>query len=220
MMNAAGWVEQTRVSYDTVAPSYAEILRDELAGLPYERGVLSVFAGRVGGGEPVADVGCGPGRVTAHLHALGLEAFGIDLSPRMVDVARRDHPGLRFEVGSMTDVDLPDASLAGVLAWYSLIHVPDDVVPGVLAGFHRVLRPGGVVLAGFQVGDAHRHKTSGYGGHPMSVWVHLRPVERVATWLREAGFRVEAQMVREAEDDSRAPQGFVIARRADGDGCG
>ncbi len=56
------------------------------------------------------------------------------------------------------------------------------VVPGVLAGFHRVLRPGGLVLAGFQVGDAHRLKTGGYGGHPMSVWVHLRPVERVAAW--------------------------------------
>lgn len=151
----------------------------------------------------VADVGCGPGRVTAHLHLLGLDAFGIDLSPGMVDVARRDHPGLHFEVGSMTDLNLPDASVAGVLA-----------------GFHRVLRPAGLVLAGFQVGDVHRHKTSGYGGHPMAVRVHLRPMNRVTGWLAEAGFHVEAQTVTAAEDDSKEPQGFLIARRADGDGRG
>jgi trans-aconitate methyltransferase len=81
------------------------------------------------GGGPVAGVGCGPGHVTAHLHELGVDAFGIDLSPVMVEVARRDHPGLRFGVGSMTDLNLADASVAGLLAWWSLIHVPDAAVP-------------------------------------------------------------------------------------------
>lgn len=219
-MPAADWLEQARDSYDVVAVSYADLLRGELAGLPYERAVLAAFAERVGRGAAVADVGCGPGRVTAHLHSLGLRAFGIDLSPGMVAVARRDHPGLHFEVGSMTDLTLPDTSVAGVLAWYSLIHVPDDAVADVLAGFHRVLRPGGVVLVGFQVGDLHRHKTTGYGGHRMSVWVHLRPVERVAAWLGDAGFHVEAQLVTGAEDDSTGPQGFVIARRGDEDDRG
>lgn len=219
-MDGAGWLERTRSSYDTVAVSYADLLRGELAELPHERAVLLAFAERVGSGAAVADVGCGPGRITAHLHSLGLDAFGIDLSPGMINVARHDHPGLRFEVGSMTDLDLPDASLAGVLAWYSLIHVPDEVVPGVLAGFHRALRPGGLVLAGFQVGDVVRHKTSGYGGHPMSVRVYLRPVERVTSWLGEVGFHVEAQTVTAAEDDSKGPQGFVIARRAGGHGRG
>jgi SAM-dependent methyltransferase len=82
----------------------------------------------------VADVGCGPGRITAYLRELGVDAFGIDLSPAMIGVARRDHPGLRFEVGSMTDLDLADASVAGLVAWYSLIHVPDDEIgPGLRA---------------------------------------------------------------------------------------
>ncbi|MFE9404030.1 class I SAM-dependent methyltransferase [Streptomyces sp. NPDC006530] len=49
-------------------------------------------------------MGCGTGRITAHLRELGLDVFGIDLSPGMVEVARRDHPGLRFDVGSMTDL--------------------------------------------------------------------------------------------------------------------
>jgi 2-polyprenyl-3-methyl-5-hydroxy-6-metoxy-1,4-benzoquinol methylase len=73
---------------------------------------------------PVADVRCGAGRITAHLHSLGRDVFGIDLSPGMVEVARRTYPHLRFDVGSMTDLDVTDGSLGGVLAWYSVIDTP------------------------------------------------------------------------------------------------
>lgn len=190
------WLADTRTSYDTVAESYADLLRDALADAPYERALLALFAELVrdGGGGPVVDVGCGPGRLTGHLHALGLDVSGIDLSPGMIDVARRDHPGLRFTVGSMTELDFADSSVGGLLAWFSLIHLPDDVVPGVLARFRRALRPDGVLLLAFHRGDEDRLKTEGYGGHPMRVHVHYRPPERVAGWLRDAGFAVEADL--------------------------
>jgi SAM-dependent methyltransferase len=115
-MSAGGWLEDTRTSYDTVAASYADYVRGSLDGEPYLRSALALFAGLVGaGGGPVADVGCGPGHITALLHDLGVDAFGIDLSPAMIDQARRDRPGLRFEVGSMTDLRLADASVGGLL---------------------------------------------------------------------------------------------------------
>ncbi|GAA5199356.1 class I SAM-dependent methyltransferase [Rugosimonospora acidiphila] len=195
-MDAEGWLRDTRSSYDTVAESYADQLRDLLAGAPYERAALALFAELVdtAGGGPVADVGCGTGRITAHLSGLGVDAFGIDLSPGMIEVARRDHPGLRFEVGSMTDLDLPDGHVAGLVAWYSLIHVPDDGLGTVLAHFRRVLRPAGPLLVSFHVGDESRLKTQGYGGHPMNVYVHRRQPARMAQWLNEAGFTVEAQL--------------------------
>jgi SAM-dependent methyltransferase len=176
-MNADDWLADTRTSYDTVAISYADHVRDALAEDPYLTAALALFADMVhtAGGGPVADVGCGPGHVTAHLHELGVDAFGIDLSPVMVEVARRDHPGLRFGVGSMTDLNLADASVAGLLAWWSLIHVPDDAVPLVFEHFRRALRPGAPLLLGFHVGDVSRLKTQGYGGHPMNVHVHRRP---------------------------------------------
>jgi ubiquinone/menaquinone biosynthesis C-methylase UbiE len=164
------------------------------------------------GGGPVADVGCGPGRITAHLRTLGVDAVGIDLSPAMIDIARRDHPGLQFEVGSMTALDLADASVTGLVAWFSLIHIPDDEIPTVFAHFHRVLRPGGALLLGFHVGDGQTLKTQGYGGHPMKVYIHRRPPERVAAWLRAAGFIVEAQMLHWPPDENT--QGaFLFARR-------
>jgi ubiquinone/menaquinone biosynthesis C-methylase UbiE len=212
-MSAQGWLAETQKSYDTVAASYADMLRDALATAPYERAILALFAElvRTNGGGSAADVGCGPGRITAHLHALGVDAFGIDLSPAMIDIARRDHPDLRFEVGSMTYLDLADASVDGLVAWFSLIHIPDDEIPAVLAHFHRVLRPGGALLLGFHVGDGQRLKTQGYGGHPMNVYVHRRQPDQVATWLRAAGFTVEAQMLHWPDENTSGA--FVFARR-------
>ncbi|WP_249998104.1 class I SAM-dependent methyltransferase [Actinoplanes sp. M2I2] len=196
-MPVPDWIDDTRKSYDTVAVSYADLLRDALAGEPFQRGILGILAEmvRAQGGGPVADIGCGPGRLTGYLDGIGLDVFGVDLSPAMIEVARRDHPGLRFEVGSMTALDVGDGSLAGVLAWFSLIHVPDDEVPTALSEFHRVLRPGGALLIGFHAGEGSRLKTEGYGGHPMNVYVHRRSPGRMVPWLEAAGFTVEAEML-------------------------
>ncbi|GHF37973.1 methyltransferase [Kitasatospora xanthocidica] len=212
-MNADSWLTDTRTSYDTVAVSYADYIREALAGAPYLRAALALFADLVHatGGGPVADVGCGPGHITAHLGELGLDAFGVDLSPVMIDVARRDHPGLRFEVGSMTDLDLADESVAGLLACWSLIHIPDEAVPTVFGHFRRVSRPGAPLLLGFHVGSESRLKTQGYGGHPMKVHVHRRRPEQVAAWLREAGFTVEAHLL--TDPDESLPGALLFARR-------
>ncbi|MET7851055.1 methyltransferase domain-containing protein [Streptomyces avermitilis] len=212
-MNVDGWLADTRSSYDTVAVSYADQLREALAGTPYLRAALELFADMIhtAGGGPVADVGCGPGHVTAHLHELGVDAFGIDLSPVMIDVARRDHPDLRFEVGSMTDLDLADASVTALLAFWSLIHVPDDAIPTVFGHFRRVVRPGGPLLLGFHLGDESRLKTQGYGGHPMKVYVHHRRPDQVTAWLRDAGFTVEAQLLLGL--DGHLPGAVLFARR-------
>jgi SAM-dependent methyltransferase len=211
--SVGGWLADTRTSYDTVAGSYADFVRDALVGEPYLRAALTLFAElvRTAGGGPVADVGCGPGHVTAHLQKLGVDAFGLDLSPAMIDIARRDHPGLRFEVDSMTDLQLGDESVSALLAFWSLIHIPADVVPTVFGHFRRVVRPGGPVLIGFHVGDQSRLKTEGYGGHPMKVYVHRRQPDQVAAWLRKAGFTVDAQMVFGLNES--VPGAVIIARR-------
>jgi SAM-dependent methyltransferase len=208
-----GWLADTRTSYNTVADSYSDFTREALAKEPYLLAALALFADLVHavGGGPVADMGCGPGHVTAHLNKLGVDAFGIDLSPAMIDLARRDHPDLRFEVGSMTDLHLANASIAALLAFWSLIHIPDDAMPTVFGQFHRVLRPGGPILLGFYVGDESRLKTQGYGGHPMRVYVHRRQPDHVAAWLHDAGFTVNAQMLFDL--DQSVPGAILIAYR-------
>ena len=101
-MTEPDFLRDTRASYDTVATGYAERFGDELDAKPLDRAMLAGFAElvRAAGAGLVADVGCGTGRVTAHLDRLGLPVFGIDLSPGMIEVARRTYPGLRFEVGA------------------------------------------------------------------------------------------------------------------------
>ncbi|MFG3133323.1 class I SAM-dependent DNA methyltransferase [Streptomyces tendae] len=207
------WLEDTRTSYDTVAASYADQVRNLLDETPVERAVLELFADLVSsrGGGSVADVGCGPGRITAHLRQLGVDAFGIDLSPGMIEMARRDHPGLRFELGSMTDLNLSDGSIAGLVAWYSLIHIPDTQIGTVFKHFHRVLQPDGPLLLSFHVGDTSKVKTEGYGGHPMKVTVHRRQHSQMIGWLNEAGFTVDEHRTLTSAESTLG--GILLARR-------
>jgi len=213
------FLRDTRASYDAVAVRYAEWLRDELAAKPFDRAILAAFAELVlaAGLGPVADIGCGAGRVTAHLKGLGLTAFGIDLSPQMVAVARQAHPGLQFEVGSMLDLDLPDATLGGLLAWYSTIHVPDDRLPEAFAEFYRVLLPGGYALLAFQVGHEPRHVTQALG-HSISVDLHQRQPDDVASMLARVGLVVRARLIREPDDEGdfteRTQQAFLLALKS------
>lgn len=205
------FVAATRVAYDTVAVSYAEILRDELSRKPTDRAMLALFAELVVGS--VADIGCGPGRVTAHLRSLGLTAFGIDLSPRMVAVARETHPALRFEVGSMMDLPLADGSVGGVVAWYSIIHTPLESLPVVFAEFSRVLVPGGQLLLAFQVGDERKRITDAYGHEGLSLDAYRLLPDRVGELLGQAGFIAHARLVRDPEGLEKTQQAYLLARK-------
>ncbi|TKA08294.1 class I SAM-dependent DNA methyltransferase [Actinacidiphila oryziradicis] len=219
-MTEPAYLHATRAAYDTVAADYAELLLTELAAKPLDRAMLAAFAELVqpAGLGPVADLGCGPGRVTAHLHSLGLTAFGIDLSPEMVAVARRTYPDLRFDHGSMTALDLKDGSLGGIVAWYSIIHTPPEHLPVIFAEFDRVLAPGGHLLLAFQVGDEPRHLEHAYG-HAISLVAYRLSPDHVAEQLSQAGLVEAARLVREPterEKPSQGQQAFLLFRKPEG----
>ncbi|MEU5693099.1 methyltransferase domain-containing protein [Actinosynnema sp. NPDC020468] len=210
-MTEPAFLTEIRAFYDTVAAAYNDSVPPPEGLDPLSRAVLAAFAELVPDG-PVADLGCGPGKFTAHLAGLGKDAFGVDLSPNMVEQARATFPDLRFEVGSMLALDLPDGGLAGVLAFYSTHHTPPEHLPTVYGEFHRVLRPGGLLFVGGHVGD-HEHVRSeqGYGGPTARQESHLVPVETIADLLRDAGLVVEARVVRET--GSRRPYAYFLARK-------
>ncbi|MDO0912623.1 methyltransferase domain-containing protein [Streptomyces sp. DT2A-34] len=213
-MTDSDFLTTTRTFYDAIAEDYADLFRDELANRPLERAVLGVFAELVEGDGPVADLGCGPGRTTARLASLGLNVFGLDLSESMLAIARRENPGLRFEQGSMLELDVPDGALAGALSFYSSIHTPLDQLPDLFAEFHRVLAPGAPLLVAFQAGDEHRHHDRPFG-HPVSLTFRRRRPEHVADLLTAAGFALVSRTVREPDPalDEVSPQAFLIARK-------
>jgi SAM-dependent methyltransferase len=211
-MTVASSLDATRAAYDTIAASYAELV-PAIDSASMESSPLDAFVWHISadGGGPVADIGCGTGRVTAYLDAAGLDVFGIDLSPGMVKVARACHPGLRFSKGSMLALDVPDAALAGVVSWYSIIHLPPEWLPEAFAEFFRILRPGGWLVIAFYVGDRHRHMTQAYGHHGISLDVYWLPVQRLRALLVDAGFAVDSETL--IRPGGKAPQARLMAKR-------
>lgn len=201
----------TADAYDAVAVRYAEYVRDELDTLPLDRAVLAAFAelARTTDPGPVVELGCGPGRVTAHLRNLGLDVFGVDLSPVMIELARKAYPALRFEVGAMDALDLPDGKVQGIVSWYSVIHTPPQDIPSYFAEFRRVLAPDGhLLLAFFESEDepitAFDHKVA---------TAYRWPIDDLAGLAGEAGFVEVGRMLREPRAEERYRRGHLLMRR-------
>ncbi|MGW5658783.1 class I SAM-dependent methyltransferase [Streptomyces sp. NPDC003758] len=206
----------TREAYDAAASTYAQQFRGALRDRPLDRAILSVFAEVViaGGDAQVADLGCGPGDITAHLEELGLAAFGVDASPAMIKLARQAYPGLRFHVGSMAALDIADGVLGGVLSRWSIIHTPPHELPVILAEFHRVLAPGGHLLVGFSASEDPSHPTQVFD-HAVAPAYRWWP-DHLAALLREAGLVEVARMVREPQPTDRRQfqEVQLLARKA------
>lgn len=208
-MSEPEFLTTTRSAYDAVAEEYAETFRNTLGDHPFDRAMMGVFAELVrrAGAKPVADVGCGPGHVTGYLHDLGLDAFGVDLSPEMLAIARSEQPGLRFETGSLTALDVEDGALGGLVSRCSIIHTPPERLGGVFTEFHRVLAPGGCVLLIF-FADPDDSRLARPFDHGVTLAYRLS-IDRVAALLAEAGFAETARLIEQPGEDSR--RGFEFA---------
>ncbi|WP_028924340.1 class I SAM-dependent DNA methyltransferase [Pseudonocardia acaciae] len=213
-MTTPSYLDSTKAGYDAMAADYAEHFRHELRDRPLDRATLGAFAElvRADSAGPVVEVGSGPGEVTAFLHGLGLDIAGVDLSPGMVAVARRAHPGLRFEQGVMAALDVEDGALGGLVAWYSIIHTPPERLAAVFAEFNRVLAPGGHLLLAFQVGDEPLHLDEAFG-HPVDMSFHRLSPDRITGLLDRAGFAMLARTVREPSGWEKVPQAHLLARK-------
>ncbi|MDV9172996.1 methyltransferase domain-containing protein [Streptomyces sp. W16] len=199
-MTDPSYLTAVRESYDTVADDYVQLVKTPAELDPLSRAMPAAFAETVrsAGLGPVADLGCGPGRVTAYLAELGVPVFGVDLSPRMVELARRAYPELTFTVGSMTAPEIGDGELGGVLAYYSTHHTPPEQLPVVFGEFHRTLAPGGHLMLAGHVGEGQLVRpTQGYGGRPVSYESHLLPPDRITELLEGAGLTITARLIQE-----------------------
>src|SRR4051794_7258230 len=163
---------------------------------------------------PVLDLGCGPGQWSGYLHSVGADVTGIDIVPEFIAHARATHAGPTFRLGSMTELDVPAHSAAGVLAWYSTIHLPPQALPDVLAGFRRLLAPGGILVVGFFDSDDHvaafDHKV---------VTAYRWPVDAFVEILASAGFSEVERLQQQLVDRPDRKYAAVAARAvAAGDG--
>ncbi|MFI5829216.1 class I SAM-dependent methyltransferase [Streptomyces sp. NPDC051578] len=197
--------DETRTAYDGVVDLYASMFADRLETRPFARAMVGTFAELVRGTGNLrtADVGCGPGHLTAVLHDLGLDAFGLDLSPGMVGHARRTHPQLWFGEARMEALPVGDRALGGVLAHYSTIHTPPAQLPALLAEQARVLAPGGLLLVSFFATDGPEPVRFDHKVTPAYSW----PVDRFAELLAGAGLAPFARLLH----DPASERGFLDA---------
>ncbi len=207
--------EDVRAAYDTIAADYAARLPDTRAEAPLDLAMLDAFIADVTAedGATVLDAGCGAGRLSRYLADRGCVVEGVDLSPRMVAMARRDHPDLSFQVGSLTSLPFPDSIFAGVLLWYSTIHTPPAAQPLIYAEVARVLRPNGHVLVGAQAGEGTRDVSAAYSrfGHHVTLVRHRYTADRISAYLAAAGLAETARLVRRPVSSENDDQAFVLA---------
>jgi SAM-dependent methyltransferase len=203
-----------QASYTRVAAEYTRRIAGELTHKPLDRHLLDRLAERARGLGPVCDMGCGPGHVARYLHERGVEVCGVDIAPGMVEQARQLNPEIAFMQGNMLALDLADEAWGGIAAFYSIIHLPRADVIRALCEFKRVLRPGGVVLLAFHLGDETVHLDE-WWDLPVALDFTFFRSDEMAGYLQAAGFDVEEVIERapypEVEHQSR--RGYIFARK-------
>jgi ubiquinone/menaquinone biosynthesis C-methylase UbiE len=208
--------EELKAAHDVLAEFYADRLADALDHMPTDRAVLGLFCELTLAadlGTDVGDIGCGPGRLEPYLAARGLSPRGIDLSPEMIRVARRDHPGFGYEVADLRSLPFGDASLAGVVGWYSLMYLAPSDRPAAFGELARVVKPGGYLVTAFKAGDSRLRRggrTTGLGVEFDVYWLSPDEMERR---VNDAGFATVYWGGRPAAEGEGSPQGYLLARR-------
>lgn len=203
----------TQTSYDQVASQYAERFKDEMDDKPFDRDCLDRLSREVGTLGPICDMGCGPGQIARYLHRKGIDTLGVDLSPRMIAEAQRLNPEIPFHRGDMLSLPDADNSWGGIAAFYCIIHIPRERIVAALREMKRVLKPGGLLLLAFHIGDDTKHLDTWWDKPVNLDFAFLQPSE-VENFLREAGYELQETLVREPnpEVEVETRRAYIFAR--------
>jgi ubiquinone/menaquinone biosynthesis C-methylase UbiE len=201
-------------SYDTVAGEYAANLYDELGGKPLDRELLDRFAAEVRGRGTACDLGCGPAQIARYLKDRGADVVGLDLSHEMLREAARRNPDVAFVQGDMLRLPVRDASLAGIAAFYAIVHVAGDALAAALAEIRRVLAPGAPLLVAFHVGDEVVHRDEMWD-RPVDLDFVFHQPDAVASALAACGLACEETILRDPYEGVEHPsrRAYLWARR-------
>jgi len=206
-------------TYDAVALEYAREFAGEHEKKPMDREILRRFAREIGNRAPVWDFGCGPGNTTLFLKGLGVEISGLDLSERILEQARADHPGILFQKGNMLELEFRDGSIAGIVAFYAIVHFSKEQVRAAFREIFRVLKPRGVFLLSFHVGDE-TVRVDEFLGKKIEIDFMFFATDFIAGCLDDAGFRKIEAIERESYPgvEYQSRRAYVFARKPAGAG--
>jgi ubiquinone/menaquinone biosynthesis C-methylase UbiE len=177
--------------YDALAREYAETFSGDHDKKPKDREMLSRFADEIGDRRPVWDIGCGPGQTTFFLKNLGIDISGLDLSEKILEEARTIHPELHFQKGNMLDLEFQNDSIAGIVAFYAIVHFTEEQVREAFIEVLRVLQPGGLFLVTYHIGVEMVHLDE-FLGKSIDIDVMFFRPDFILDCLKRCGFeRIE-----------------------------
>jgi ubiquinone/menaquinone biosynthesis C-methylase UbiE len=200
--------------YDIVAKEYSDTFSGEHEKKPKDQEILRRFSRVIGDKKPVWDFGCGPGQTTRYLKDLGIEISGLDLSERMLEQARAIHPEIHFRKGNILELEFDDNSIAGIVAFYAIVHFTKEQVEIAFREAFRVLQPGGLFLFTYHIGEETIHIEE-FLGKKISVDFMLFTTDFISRCLKKSGFKkieiIEREPYPEVEYESR--RAYVFAKK-------
>jgi len=207
-------IDDLQRSYDKVSKKYVEHIYDELKGKPLDRKLLDRFADEVKDKGIVCDVGCGPGHVARYLFERGVNVCGIDLSQGMVAEARALNPEIEFKQGNMMSLGFEDKTFSGIVAFYSIIHIPREDVVTALIELKRVLKTDGLLFMAFHIGDEILHVEELWEEKINADFIFFQ-TDEMKNYLTKAGFEtveaIEREPYKDVEHQSR--RSYIFARK-------
>lgn len=207
-----------KTNYDIIAENYAAQFRDEMEKKPFDRKMLDWLTEKVGDAGVICDLGCGPGQIAGYLQTRGAAVCGIDLSPEMIKQARILNPKISFQIGDMTNLsDVAENSFGGIAAFYSIVNIPPDKIPSVFAEMYRILRPEGVLILAFHIGQEKVHIEEMLD-KKVSLDFYFFITEEIKNYLQTAGFELEEIIEREPYSEAvehQSRRAYIFARRTE-----
>lgn len=204
---AAGYLmnrSEIQNAYDNTAEEYANRFFHEFDQKPFDRMVLKRFADETKGKGHVCDMGCGPGEVAAFLHSLGSDVIGMDISEGMIRKARELSPQIQFRCEDMTQLSFQDSEVAGIAAFYSIVHFTLEEFESAFNELYRVLKPQGVLLFSFHIGNEKKHLDEFLGKNVPIDFTFFEP-DDVLKELQKTNFTVSDVLIRYPYEDVEYP---------------
>ncbi len=202
-------------SYNSVAEDYAKKFIDELDEKPFDRKMLELLCDKTEGLGMLCDLGCGPGNVARYLHKLGRQVCGLDLSNDLVELAKKLNPEIKFYKANMLDMNIiADSYFGGAAAFYSLIHIPKNLIAAALKEIYRTIKDNGALLIAFHTGNEIRHFDEWWGKKVNLDFIFYQ-TDEMKKYIVEAGFMIdyviEREPVKEVEVETK--RSYILARK-------